>query len=87
MDGGAMTGTTDRLDFLWHIRWLPKDKRLATLKVADNTPHYPTGAIGYLCILTHDDLDFRMCECYYTPTLPATIISPDAMGKQFGCRG
>jgi hypothetical protein len=28
-----------------------------------------------------------MYKCFYTPTLDATIISPDAVGNQLGCRG
>jgi hypothetical protein len=86
MDGGAMTGTTNRLDLLWHIQWIPEGKRVATLKVANNTPHYPT-VIGYLPVPTNDSVGYRMSKCYFTPTLPATILSPDSMGKQFGCRG
>ena len=87
MDEGAMASTTDRLDLLWHLRWLPTNQQhLTTLKVADNRSNHPT-AVGFLQIPTTDSTGHRMVKCYYTPSLPATIISPDAMGVQFRCRG
>ena len=30
---------------------------------------------------------FRMVKCFHTPSLHATIVSPDAVGHQLGCRG
>ena len=87
MDGGAMASTTNRLDLLWHLQWIPSTQHhLITLKVADNRSHHPT-AIGCLHIPTSDSLGYRLITCYYTPTLPATIISPDAMGVQLDCSG
>jgi hypothetical protein len=78
-----MTGTTDRLDLLWHIQWVPTGQHLATLKVTDNMPpHYPK-AVGYVRVPTDSAIGYRMCRCYYTPTLSATILLSDAMGKQF----
>jgi len=73
MDGGAMASTTDRLDFLWHLVWFEKDRRTPALRVADDHDHFPT-AVGYLRIPTDDPLGFKMTQCYYTPTLPATIL-------------
>jgi hypothetical protein len=80
MDGGAMTSTTDWLDLLWHLEWIPTGSCIATLQVADNTADYPT-AIVFLRVPTDDAIGYRMCRCYFTPTLPATILSPDAIGE------
>lgn len=56
------------------------------LKVADNR-HYPTHNKGYLRLPTKEGYGYRMVPCFYTPTLGATIISPDVLGKKLGCRG
>ena len=86
-DGGSMATTTDRLDLLWHLKWIPEGERRNTaLKVADDRAHHPT-AHGFLRVPTDSASGFRMVRSYYTPTLPATILSPSAMGGQFHCRG
>jgi hypothetical protein len=86
MDGGAMASTTDRLDYLWHVTSFDPSHRTPVLRVADDRDHTPI-AVGYLRIPTQDSVGFRMTQCYYTPSIPATIVSPDAMGKQFACTG
>ena len=55
------------------------------LHVTDAHPHYPTGE-GYLCI---PDLHggYMLVQCFYTPSLPATILSLDAAGHEVGCWG
>ena len=82
MDGGAQASTTDRLDYLFHYRSLPA--KSATLKVADNTPHYPIG-LGYLCVAAYTVSGYIMVPTFYTPTLPATIVSPSDLGSKLGC--
>jgi len=74
MDGGAQASTTDCLDYLFHYRSLPA--KSATLKVADNTLHYLIGS-GYLRVAAHTAAGFIMVLTFYTPTLPATIVSPN----------
>jgi hypothetical protein len=82
LDGGAMTSTTDLLRALWHVRDIPRGS--IVLAVADNRKHYPTKQ-GFLCVPTLDGS--TLLPCYYTPTLPATIISPDAAGRALHCQG
>jgi hypothetical protein len=56
------------------------------LKVADNHQHYPMHQ-GYLRIPIHGGIEL-MVACYLTPSLEATIVSPDAaIGHEFHCRG
>ena len=86
-DGGSMATTTDRLDLLWHLKWIPQGElRNTALRVADDRAHHPT-AHGFLRVPTDSISGFCMVQCYYTPTLPATILSPHAMGRQLHCRG
>ena len=86
MDGGAQVTTTDNLSLLWHDRLLPADYKPPALKVADNTAHYPIG-YGYLKVpcLTGDGHELILC--FYTPSLPATIMLPDRIGRAQGCKG
>ena len=80
MDGGSMANTTDRRELLWNF----KEKPGCTLRVADDHPHYPTGT-GFVRVPSDDACGYREIRCYYTPTLPATILSPASMCKQFQC--
>ena len=59
--------------------------RVPALHVADAHPHYLTGE-GYLCV---PDLQggCTLIWCFYTLSLPATILSPDAAGHELGCWG
>ena len=83
LDGGAMTLTTDLLNTLWYTRAIPHGS--IVLAVADNRKHYPTKQ-GYLCVPTLGSTGGHvLILCYYTPTLPATIISPDAAGRALHC--
>ncbi len=82
MDGGAQASMTDRLDYLFHYCSLPT--KSATLKVADNTPHYPIGS-GYLCVAAHTASNHIMVPTFYKPTLPAIIVSPSDLGSKLGC--
>ena len=84
MDGGSMATTTNRKDYLWHYR--PLRNQAVTLRVADETPHYPTG-VGFLRVPSTNAQGFETVRCYYTPSMNATILSPDAARRQFECRG
>lgn len=83
IDNGAMVSTTNDKTLLWHIR---KVLRPPALKVADSYQHFPTHE-GYLRLPTESVDGYHMVRCYFTPTLDATIISPDAFGRDLGCRG
>ena len=82
MDGGAQASTTDCLEYLFHFWSLTGAP--ATLKVADNTPHYPVGS-GFLHITANTAVGYIMAPTFYMPTLPATIISPSDLGSKLGC--
>jgi hypothetical protein len=82
LDGGAMTSTTDLLRSLWYVSDIVRGS--VVLAVADNRKHYPSKQ-GYLRVPTVDG--DALIPCYYTSTLPATIISPDAAGKALHCQG
>lgn len=85
IDAGAMTSTTDLLKLLWHVTDISIGS--IVLAVADGHKHYPT-KLGYLRVSTHTGNDgSTLIPCYYTPTLPATIISPDAAGRSLHCQG
>ena len=53
------------------------------LHVADACPHYLTGE-GYLCVPALQG-GHTLIQCFYTPSLPATILSLDAAGHELGC--
>jgi len=84
MDAGSMASTTNSLAFLWEFR--PMDGSSITLCVADSTPHHPTG-IGFLCIPILGPSHFASVRTFYTPSLPATIISPSSIATDLGCVG
>jgi len=85
IDGGSQATTTHRRDLLWHFKW--SVDILPSLAVADAGLHRPLGT-GYLRVpVTGNDKGYEMVRCYYTPTLPVTILSPDRMCRQYGCRG
>jgi hypothetical protein len=87
-DGGSMATTTDQLHCLWHYRPFHANETPQLLQVADRHKHRPTG-IGYLRIPLLPVDKFRSCliRCLYTPTLPATIVSPYDVGLQYNCSG
>ena len=85
MDGGSQATTCPHVDLLWHPCMYPASMHVPALHVADTHPHYLTGE-GYLCV---PDLQggHMLIQCFYTPSLPATILSPDAAGHELGCQG
>ena len=88
VDGGAMTSCMDRLEYLWSYHaCTPTDcKLLPELTVADGTKHCPFG-YGYLKIPIRGYPQYLFICTYYVPQIPATILSPDCMGKALRCRG
>jgi len=78
MDAGSMASTTDCLAFLWDFQSL--DGSATTLRVADATPHHPTG-IGYLRVPILESPGFTSVRTFYTPSLPATILSPTSIAS------
>jgi len=82
MDGGVQASTTDSLEYLFHYQALRDTS--AMLKVADNTPHYPVG-LDFLHVTADTDIGYVMVPTFYTPMLPATIISPSNLGSRLGC--
>ncbi len=86
MDGGAQASTTDDLDALWYVQPLSTSEQRVRLNVADKTPHFPT-SVGFLKVPTHTASGSQFVRCFYTPSLPVTIISPNAMGMAARCGG
>ena len=81
MDVGSMANTTNRSDYLWDFSSLHGSN--TTLCVADDTPHQPTG-IGFLKVPTLGLPGFLMIRTFYTPSLPATILSPASITSDAG---
>ena len=88
VDGGAMTSCTDRLEYLWSYHSCTPAERelLPELTVADGTKHRPFG-YGYLKIPIIESPGYLFVRTYYVPQIPATILSPDRMGRALRCRG
>ena len=88
VDGGSIATTTDRLDYLfcYHRFNAEELRRAVRLRVADDTIHVPTG-VGYLKIPRRRGQGFLYTKSYYTPQIPATILSPDSAAKSLGCTG
>ena len=88
VDGGSQATTTAHKFLLFGYRPFTKADKVPALRVADNRPHYPVG-VGYLKVpkLSSSGRSFEFVRCFYTPTLPATILSPDKAGREHGCAG
>lgn len=88
VDGGSMANTTNRLDYLFfYHEFTPEElQHVPRFRVANDATERPVG-YGYtkVPIVGHDGHMFQ--ETFYTPTLPATIFSPDVMGRTLGCTG
>jgi hypothetical protein len=88
-DGGSMASTTDKQHCLWHYRDFDATEHPQMLQVADRHQHRPLG-IGFLRVpITSraDDSTSCLVRCLFTPTLPATIVSPHDIGIQYQCIG
>lgn len=82
-----MATTTDILPSLWYYRpFNSLDPLSVPLEVADQHSHLPVG-FGFLCIPSSDPSGHTMVFCLFTPSLPATIVSPFSIGLQFHARG
>ena len=88
IDGGSIATTTDRLDYLFCYHKFTEEELRTTvrLKVADDTVHVPTGA-GFLKVPRRRHDGFLFVKSFYTPQIPATIMSPDSAAKSLGCNG
>lgn len=88
VDGGAMASTLNHLDYMFQYRDFSNNELgcVPLLCVTNDTTHCPRG-MGYLCIPTSGTKQHVELECYYTPEIPAMIVSPDAIGKYLGCQG
>jgi len=84
MDAGSMTSTTNRLDYLWDYKLI--DGTSTTLRVADDTPHHPVG-VGFVKVPISGIPNSLLVRTFYTPTLPATILSPASIASDTGYSG
>ena len=78
IDSGANTNTTNHASLLWNVHKLEQPKRMHD---AGQNEHLSTYR-GYL-VLQDTDLSYKAVATYYTPSIHATIISPDAICKQY----
>ena len=88
VDGGSVATTTHDLSFLFNYRvYSPEERKsIVRLKVADDAVYVPTGT-GFLKIPCSHASGYIFLPCFYTPEIPATILSPDAAARRFKCRG
>ena len=88
VDGGAMGATAATLLYLWYYRPLTSEELavIPRFKVADGSLHLPVG-VGFLKVPLQPPYSFVFVKTYYTPGIPATIISPHAMATALGCQG
>jgi len=84
MDTGSMASTTNCLQYLWNFQSLHGSA--TTLQVADDTAHHPIG-IGYLKVPIIEALGYLTVWTFYTPSLPATILSPTSIALDLHCLG
>ncbi len=81
IDGGSMVTTTNDPTLVWYARPAVKPP---LLRVADKRPHRSTHE-GYICVSA--DTGTTLVPTFLTPSLPATILSPDAACRDNGCSG
>jgi hypothetical protein len=82
-DDWSQAVTTDNTRFLWAYR-LVRSK--LCLKDAGGHKHSPIG-FGYLRIPASTTMESIMVGCWYTPILPATIVSPSRICRDHKFRG
>ena len=76
-----MVTTTHDPTLVWYARPAVKPP---LLRVADKRPHRPTHE-GYLCV--DSETGPTLLRTFLTPSLPATILSPDAACRENDCSG
>ena len=80
-DGGSMATTTHDESLVWYRR---RAVNPPILRVADKRAHRPTHQ-GFLRVPTSHGT--KLIPTFLTPTLPATIMSPDSACRHFRCQG
>ena len=83
LDAGAQGSTTNQLGILSDYVAIPNCTKM--FRVADGTIHRPLG-YGYAKLRAKSNQVLRH-RVWYTPSLPATIFSPTALGREYGCAG
>ena len=83
-----MDTTTNWLDYIYGYCAFTDLERLKVprLRVADDSVYRPTG-MGQLKVPVDSSGHFMYIHTYYTPEIPATIMSPDNVARSYGCRG
>lgn len=82
IDDNSMVTTTSDPTLVWHARPVVKPP---LLRVANKCPHQEPTHKGYMCIGT--ETGPTLVPTYLTPSLPATILSPDAACRDNDCSG
>ena len=80
-----MATTTDNIRMLFGYHKYTESERMRAprLRVADDTAHTPTG-VGAIKLPARHGKHVYL-SCYYTPEIPATIISPERLRQSLGC--
>ena len=78
IDSGANTNTTNQASILWNIHRLSKPKRMYDAGQTEHIAKYR----GFI-VLQDNDNSYKAIATYYTPTIHATILSPNAICKQY----
>ena len=88
VDGGALATTCNRLNYIWCYHELTREerKKVSRLRVADDTIHVPTG-VGFLKVPCRTEPGYLFVPTFFTPEIPATILSPHAVCKTLACTG
>jgi hypothetical protein len=85
LDGGAQISITNVRRALFAYRSLSKSRSRPMVKGIDSKPHETVG-YGYLKIQDHTDRGYSYHLTFHCPTVPATIVSPFATAKAYGCK-
>lgn len=78
-----MGHSTDRKNLLWFFHEVTTTTKFLD---AGKHEHHPKG-YGYLCVPAGNDEGRIFVRCWYTPSLPATIISPSRLAKELKADG
>ena len=78
IDSGANTNTTNQASILWNIHRINNPKRMTDAGQTEHVAKYR----GFI-VLQDSDGSYKAIATYYTPTIHATILSPNAICKQY----
>jgi hypothetical protein len=78
-DGGANVNTTNEISALWNLHKIDQPREMSDI----GKNRYFARYRGYLVFRTKCPQNYRAILTYYTPSIPNTVISSDAIVTQF----